>query len=107
MYCKMQGPTKRGRGAGRGHSTNADADVERNTDADVVQNADVTKSITARDPTRAKMRGRGRGRGKGRGSDHNNGPLCGIGLWNGQGISTSKTYIPFESSMVSSFCICM
>ena len=99
MYCKVQGLTKRGRVTRRGHS--------RNADADVVGDADVTKSTTARGPTRAKMRGRGRGRGKGRGSDHNNGPLCGIGLWNGQGISTSKTYIPFESSMVSSFCICM
>ncbi|XP_071911639.1 uncharacterized protein [Coffea arabica] len=47
------------------------------------------------------MRDRGTGRGKGRGSDHNNGPLCGIGLWNGQGVSTSKTYIPFDSKIPS------
>ncbi|XP_071927501.1 uncharacterized protein [Coffea arabica] len=99
MNTQVQGPTKRGREAGRGHSRN---NVEPVLIPSVGRKADVTNSTTARGPTRAKMRGRGTGRGKGRGSNQNNGPLCGIGLWNDQRVSTSKTYIPFDSNMIPS-----
>ena len=71
------------------------------------RSADITNSTTVKGPTRAKMRDKDTDRGKGRGSDHNTGPLCVIGRWNGQRVSTSKTYIPFDSKVVSSFFICI
>lgn len=41
--------------------------------------------------------GRGNGRGKGRSKERGkNGPLCGIGLWNGVGISNAKSFTPHD-----------
>lgn len=45
-------------------------------------------------------RGKGRFRGRGRGKGPHVGPLSGIGLWNGIGMSNSKVFIPSGSEMI-------
>ncbi|KAL3534851.1 hypothetical protein ACH5RR_003312 [Cinchona calisaya] len=42
-----------------------------------------------------------KGMGKDTGGAANNGPLCGIGLWYGVGISNSKTYFPLEDPIAT------
>lgn len=49
-------------------------------------------------------RGRGRFRGRGRGKGPHVGPLSGIGLWNGIGMSNSKVFIPNGSRDDSTYC---